>query len=1140
MMKIFRTSAASLAMAAALAFSAPAAANTLYFQMNPNYSGAGQRQLFVFGPANATGTVVGGSGFSEAFDLGAEGFAIVTLPNADELDAGSIQNLGYKVSSASAVSGYFLSRQSATTDMTYLIDGERLGSQYVVSGYQNIRPDQMSVQATQDNTVVTFTPKDGTPFEVTLNAGQTYLYEASTQLTGSRIVADKPIAVFSGNNCTNVPTGIGACDHIVEQMPSVDQLSTNYLVAQTPRTGTLGNVMRIVATEDDTEVKVDGSVVATLNTGEYYEGRVVGGVQVDASKKVLVAEYLIGQGQAGTNTDPAMTIVPGSDQWLKSYVFATPSGTANFPTDYITIVIQTASLPTLTVDGVVADATLFNPFGSTIYSFGSIDVSATTGPFNIVADTPFQLLLQGHDSYDSYFTFGGASFAPGASPDPEDPPPPPPPPDTDVYWDGDGNGNNGAVDGGNGVLTKTSQNLTVDNGVTNNGLPVQPANVIFQGTPGVVTVDDVDGAIQAVGARFLVSGYVIQGDSVELDGTSPTIQVGTTDSTTASFIATVNNVLTGDDGLTKTGAGTLVLNGVNSYSGGTTVSAGTLQGNATSFGAGAISNNATLVFDQGTDAAFGNGINGSGMMVKQGAGVLTLNGTNGMTGATYVNAGRLHVLGTLGSSAVTVRSGATLSGTGTVGSTALETGARIAPGASIGTIEIAGDYSQATGSVYEVELNSGGQSDLIHATGTATLAAGAGINIVKLDAARYVLGTRYTILTADMGRTGTYTSVTGATAVSHFIGVVPSYDANHVYLDVARIRSFSEVALTPNQLAAATGSDASGNGALYTALAYLPDAASAQYAFDQISGELHASVRGATLEDSRFVREAMVNRTTGPVVAGKGLFFHAYGSWGSFDGDGNAEKVNRDIGGFFIGAEMANEDGLVVGALAGYGEADIKVSGRASKADTSDVHLGAYAGYKAFGFDFRGGLAYMWRDVKSKREPSFTGFSDELRAKYDSNLFQIFAEASYNIPVGSLSLDPFFQLAYVKLEGGSFSEEGGTAALQGLGADEDNYWISQLGSRVNFGLGTGGLNLSGSLGWRHVSGDDRRTPVNLGFDAGPAVTVWGAPVAKDAAAIGLAVGGSIGTNMFVDVGYSGQVGDGTSDHGVRASFTWRF
>jgi len=48
----------------------------------------------------------------------------------------------------------------------------------------------------------------------------------------------------------------------------------------------------------------------------------------------------------------------------------------------------------------------------------NIDVSTQTGPLTVSADELFQLLLSGYDDYDSYFTYGGAAFAPGASPNP--------------------------------------------------------------------------------------------------------------------------------------------------------------------------------------------------------------------------------------------------------------------------------------------------------------------------------------------------------------------------------------------------------------------------------------------------------------------------------------------------------------------------------------------------------------------------------------------------------------------------------------------------------------------------------------------------------------------------------------------------
>ncbi|ENR46757.1 beta strand repeat-containing protein [Brucella abortus] len=126
------------------------------------------------------------------------------------------------------------------------------------------------------------------------------------------------------------------------------------------------------------------------------------------------------------------------------------------------------------------------------------------------------------------------------------------------------------------------------------------------------------------------------------------------------------NVISGTGSLTKNGAGTLTLSGVNSYTGATTVSAGilTLANDNTGGGtttvdvgaglqigtggvsgslAGDIVNNGTLVVDRSNAFDLANVISGTGSLTKNGAGTLTLSGVNSYTGGTTVSAGTLAV-----------------------------------------------------------------------------------------------------------------------------------------------------------------------------------------------------------------------------------------------------------------------------------------------------------------------------------------------------------------------------------------------------------------------------------------------------------------------------------------------------------------
>jgi autotransporter-associated beta strand protein len=103
-----------------------------------------------------------------------------------------------------------------------------------------------------------------------------------------------------------------------------------------------------------------------------------------------------------------------------------------------------------------------------------------------------------------------------------------------------------------------------------------------------------------------------------------------------------------------------------------------------------------------------------GSLIKNGTGTFTLNGINTYTGPTTINNGRLNVNGSV-ASAVTATSGSTLGGTGSVQSATINNGAVVDPGtalAPISTLSVAGNgvpaFTQFAGSTYEVDINDGG------------------------------------------------------------------------------------------------------------------------------------------------------------------------------------------------------------------------------------------------------------------------------------------------------------------------------------------------------------------------------------------------------------------------------------------------
>ncbi|SHO67424.1 autotransporter-associated beta strand repeat-containing protein, partial [Pseudoxanthobacter soli DSM 19599] len=213
-----------------------------------------------------------------------------------------------------------------------------------------------------------------------------------------------------------------------------------------------------------------------------------------------------------------------------------------------------------------------------------------------------------------------------------------------LYWNGTTTSGSGPVAGGDGTWTASQSQLnwTNSSGTTHVASDISKA-AIFAGTAGTVTIDTSNGAVGAKSLKFLTSGYTIGGGVLTLANGSATPAVNVDG---AGTTATISSSISGSDGLEKTGAGTLVLSGANTYTGGTTVTDGTLQlGDATGVGSvvGNIVDNAALVFANPTAQTFAGVVSGSGTVTKQGAGTLTLTANNTYTGTTTISAGTLQI-----------------------------------------------------------------------------------------------------------------------------------------------------------------------------------------------------------------------------------------------------------------------------------------------------------------------------------------------------------------------------------------------------------------------------------------------------------------------------------------------------------------
>ncbi len=151
----------------------------------------------------------------------------------------------------------------------------------------------------------------------------------------------------------------------------------------------------------------------------------------------------------------------------------------------------------------------------------------------------------------------------------------------------------------------------------------------------------------------------------------------------------------------------------NTFTGPTTITSGVLmigQGNPGEPGSitsDVVNNSGTLAFNRVENLMYAGAISGTGTVEKQAAGTLTLTGTNSYTGGTTVSEGTLLVAGVLGATSVTVTN-ATLGGNGLIqGPVTIQTGGRLAPGTSIGTLTISNSLSLAGNTIMELNTTAG-------------------------------------------------------------------------------------------------------------------------------------------------------------------------------------------------------------------------------------------------------------------------------------------------------------------------------------------------------------------------------------------------------------------------------------------------
>ncbi len=415
-----------------------------FYAMVMRYGGSNDTTVhyiraFLSSTCAATARVeVNGIGFSTTVALVPNVVSTVTIPAlTEDTSAMRATMQSIHILADTPIAAYVIYHKQFSTDSYLALPVSALGTEYIAACYQSsVQPfnpktaPEIGIVGTVDGTLVTIVPtatlSDGTPrgraFTITLNRGESYLVygkasDANCDLTGTTIAATHPVAVFSGHERTEVPhDSAQSRDCLVEQLPPIASLGTSFIpIPFVPRSKPRWDYFRIIAPFDSTEVLVNGTSVALLSGGSFFETTSSLPMTITTSRPVLVAQYALsatdsaGKYRASignTLWDPAMMLVVPTQQFMRDYL-VTNSIDPAFSQSYVTLVVPDSAVPSVRVDGVLPGA-VFLPVSGTGYSFAYVPTSQ--GSHALTASAPFGVSVYGFGSADSYANVGGAAF----------------------------------------------------------------------------------------------------------------------------------------------------------------------------------------------------------------------------------------------------------------------------------------------------------------------------------------------------------------------------------------------------------------------------------------------------------------------------------------------------------------------------------------------------------------------------------------------------------------------------------------------------------------------------------------------------------------------------------------------------------
>lgn len=224
----------------------------------------------------------------------------------------------------------------------------------------------------EDNTFITITPQTNESFDCSTGEEcsfyiqnlETRLLYSNLDLTGTKITSNKPVSVFSGHKCAQVPEGYGNCELLIEQIPPILTWGKTFLVG--PLLGrTTGEIYKIVSSESNTIINIycgdQSKYNVLIREGDSYtiSFEDYRSCSVQSDKPVLLMLFAPNEGE---EPDGAfMSIVPPVEQYTNSVVLTLPDINDEIDTNRsLTIFVPASSCPDLECSIIIDNSSNIN------------------------------------------------------------------------------------------------------------------------------------------------------------------------------------------------------------------------------------------------------------------------------------------------------------------------------------------------------------------------------------------------------------------------------------------------------------------------------------------------------------------------------------------------------------------------------------------------------------------------------------------------------------------------------------------------------------------------------------------------------------------------------------------------------------